>query len=1054
MSRLPEELIEQIKRLVLIMALLTERGITLTRKGAQYAAYCPLPGHEDDKPSFFVSPSKNRFRCFGCGVQGSVIDLLMALDSLDFRQAVEALRPRLLIATSSSEASESAAPAPALDEARRVELLELVTDEYHRVLLENVTGRAYLEQRGILSGELIREFRLGFCDRTLGTKLADRHSPKGMEDRRDLRELGILRMTGHESLAAGYIFVPLLNENGQPMHGYARKVSEGEPRHLYLRGPIRGLLNPKAFKASSALVLTEAPIDALTWWTHGFRAVSTAFGADGVTSELFDALLGMEHVILSFDNDERGEKGAHELAQRLLRERVGVWTVKLPGGIKDISEFAQKVTPASKSLGLLLHQMRWLGKLPVPARPLLAPATEIVPEIAPPELEIEVTPTRKTEAKVIGPEVSEAAVDVEDTEPGPRLSALPGPTPSRWVELPAQRFHPQPEPISETQDLDDIVIKPKTRLASAMDGEDLWLKVGSVRFRVRGLLDNKSPGHLKVGLMAVREERFHSTKLDLCDARDRGTFAKLAAVELAVEEDELKRSVGLVYLHTEQKQEEIVRSALSVKTPKHVMSAKEAEEAQALYKDPNVIDRIVADMGLCGYVGEENNKLLTYLVAVSRMLDKPLGLLIMSSSSAGKTSLLEIGLLFCPDEDKKIASAVTGQSLYYFGETELSHKALGVVEEEGAERASYPLKIMQSEQKLTIVSTVKDPKTGLHKATVHEVLGPVAILCTTTSVTVDDELANRCFTVSVSESRELTRMIHGEQRKAETLEGMLALRKRQKVVTVHQNFQRLLRRVAVANPFAEQLTFPDHRTEARRANARYLALIRVIAFVRQGSRPLRTKETDDGELFEYIEVEPSDIEIANRIMNDLVGHTLGELLPHTRQFLMRLDELVKAECEKDHVDRRAYRFTRRQIWESTGYGPTQVQEHLRRLEELEYVVSRGVDGRRLEYSLLYDGEGQDGGPFAMGLADPAKLATIRRTDLSETSRQLSDSESVLSASHRAEIGANSPGYRTSDFDDQANDPDELCEDEVDSSKTSNSGLPDELVAGNGRSDDE
>jgi hypothetical protein len=94
---------------------------------------------------------------------------------------------------------------------------------------------------------------------------------------------------------------------------------------------------------------------------------------------------------------------------------------------------------------------------------------------------------------------------------------------------------------------------------------------------------------------------------------------------------------------------------------------------------------------------------------VSRKLERPLAIIIQSASAAGKTTLMDAVLSFFPEEERVKYSAMTGQSLYYLGETNLKHKILAVVEEAGAERASYALKLLQSEGELTIASTGKDP---------------------------------------------------------------------------------------------------------------------------------------------------------------------------------------------------------------------------------------------------------------------------------------------------------------------------------------------------------
>ena len=94
------------------------------------------------------------------------------------------------------------------------------------------------------------------------------------------------------------------------------------------------------------------------------------------------------------------------------------------------------------------------------------------------------------------------------------------------------------------------------------------------------------------------------------------------------------------------------------------------------------------------------------------ILRTPLAVIVQSSSAAGKSSLMEAVLAFVPEEQRVQYSAMTGQSLFYMGENDLKHKVLAIVEEEGASRAAYALKLLQSEGVLTIASTGKDPVSG------------------------------------------------------------------------------------------------------------------------------------------------------------------------------------------------------------------------------------------------------------------------------------------------------------------------------------------------------
>ena len=176
-------------------------------------------------------------------------------------------------------------------------------------------------------------------------------------------------------------------------------------------------------------------------------------------------------------------------------------------------------------------------------------------------------------------------------------------------------------------------------------------------------------------------------------------------------------------------------------------------------------------MAAIGVVGEDSNALVGYLAAVSRKLDKPLAVLIQSTSAAGKSTLMDALLSLMPEPDRVHYSAMTGQSLFYIGEGDLKHKILAIAEEEGVRQAAYALKLLQSQGELTIASTGKDPTTGKLVTEEYRVEGPVMLLLTTTAIDLDEELLNRCLVLTINESREQTAAIHARQRQARTLAG-------------------------------------------------------------------------------------------------------------------------------------------------------------------------------------------------------------------------------------------------------------------------------------------
>ena len=208
------------------------------------------------------------------------------------------------------------------------------------------------------------------------------------------------------------------------------------------------------------------------------------------------------------------------------------------------------------------------------------------------------------------------------------------------------------------------------------------------------------------------------------------------------------------------------------------------------------------------------------------------------------------------------------------------------------------------------------------------------------------------------------------QREKRTLEGLLARRAKDDLVQLHQNVQRLVRPLAVVNPYAPRLTFLDTRTWTRRDHEKYLTLIDAVALLHQHQRTVHRVERAGG-VIEYVEVEPRDIEVANRLAGEVLGRSLDELPPQTRRVLSLLDAWVTGACREMSCERPDFRFTTREVRDALELGQTQAKIHLARLVELEYlVVHRPVPGR----PHVYSGEGEDGRAFLPGLLDPAELA--------------------------------------------------------------------------------
>jgi DNA primase len=906
MARIPDETIERLKREISLERLAEARGIKLARHGADLIGLCPF--HDDHEPSLVISPKKNLWHCLGaCNAGGTVIDWVMKSEGVSFRHAVELLRADVPSSSAAPAASGSVKvstvrklPPPVDRDAGDAAMLEQVVSFYHETLKQSPEALAYLEKRGLTNPEIVSRFRLGFANRTLGLRLPKKNRKAGDEMRTRLEKLGIIRESGHEHFN-GSLVIPVFNRAGEVAQMYGRKITEnlrpGTPLHLWLPGPHKGVWNEEALEASKDIILCEALIDALTFWSAGYRNVTASYGVNGFTGDHRDAFrrYGTKRVYIAYDRDEAGDKAAQVLAEELMAMRIECFRVQFPKGM-DANEYARTTQPAAKAFAVLLNAAAWLGK----EKPGKG-AGPVIPEKEKPAAE---------EETIIEPVLSLAAMP---------LAAPAGP---------------------------EVKI----------DGEEIHVTMNSRTYRVLGLFKNTSLGVMKVnvkvsGRNTRGESRYHGDTLDMELARQRAAFVKQAAHELAAKEEAIQSETGKLWTVLEDLQREHLKKTLEPPREEVVLTDEEQAAALGLLRDPKLLDRVLADFDRCGVVGEETNKTVSYLAAVSRLLDKPLSIVVQSSSSAGKSSLMEAVLDFMPPDQREEYSAMTGQALFYMGQKNLKHKILAVSEEQGASRAAYALKLLQSEGVLRIASTGKDPVSG--KLITHEytVEGPVTIFLTTTAQEVDEELLNRSILLTVNEEREQTRAIHRQQREARTTEGLWARRTRERIVRLHRNAQMLLRPIAVANNRMNGGAgeFPDHLTRTRRDHVKLLTLVESIALLHQYQREIKT-ETRDGETLEYIEATAEDVKLARELIGKVLAPALDELPPHTRRLLAAIEGMVKEECERLEIEPADYRFTRRALREYTRWGDTQLRLHLRRLEEMEYVmVRRGGPGQMFVY---------------------------------------------------------------------------------------------------------
>lgn len=491
--------------------------------------------------------------------------------------------------------------------------------------------------------------------------------------------------------------------------------------------------------------------------------------------------------------------------------------------------------------------------------------------------------------------------------------------------------------------------------------------VGLSRLKVN--LKVTSTGSVTASPSAGSGQAFHIDTLDLYLDRARERFAQVAAERLGSDQSVILPELYTLIEKLDQKRVELLK-AKPQEQKSHEMTDEERTEALTFLKSPDLIDRINRDFDASGYIGEETARVFSYVATISRWLKKPLGVLIVSRSGAGKSSLQQAVMRFVPKEHLEDFARLSGKALFY--KESLKHKVLAIAEDQGAEEAIYPIRILQSEQKLSVSVAAVDPRTGEKRTEDYLVEGPTSIFWTSTGAErLDFETRNRFAVITIDESPEQTRRILQKQREEDSLEGVLEEEDAGNIVRKHHNAQRLLRPLKVVNPYHGELTYPDHQLLMRREQKKYLALIKAVTLLHQYQREMKHANTKSGKRVDYIEVTLDDIALANKLAADVLGRSLDELSPHTRSLLKKIKLLVD-ELKKSAKGKPVY-FSRRMLIQHTGWSYFQTREPLRQLLEMEYLVMARGEHNMNWYHLVWDGEGEDGQKFFMGLIDTEKL---------------------------------------------------------------------------------
>jgi len=385
--------------------------------------------------------------------------------------------------------------------------------------------------------------------------------------------------------------------------------------------------------------------------------------------------------------------------------------------------------------------------------------------------------------------------------------------------------------------------------------------------------------------------------LDLYNETQVEKLVKKTAERFTLSTTYVHAAVGnLINTVEDYRLQQIDSNKLKAINNKLILTKEEITEAETFLKELNLLQRTNDCIGKSGVIGEEVNRLIMYLVFTSRKTNRPLHIISFGSSGVGKSHLQEkVGELM-PKEDKIELTSVSGNAFYYYVDDDLGHKLILIEDYDGVFAALYPIRELQSKQKISKTITVRD-RNGITRTLHLTVKGPVSIGGCTTSEHIYEDNANRSFLIYLDETEAQDERIMEYQRKLSA--GKIDVTEQQKIQKLLQNVQRVLQPITVRNPYAEKLIIPKEVFKPRRTNAHYIAFIEAITFYKQYQREHKV-DKESGEIF--IETTLEDIAEANELMKNILLKKADELGYATRKYFEQLKAYLQQSNQKTFIN--------------------------------------------------------------------------------------------------------------------------------------------------------
>jgi DNA primase len=314
--------------------------LPLRKVGKYWRGVCPF--HPDKSPSFYVSPERQVYHCFGCGAGGSVVNFVMAHDKIDFPEAIRVLAGRLNIEVLTEKVS--------VKHQGLYDACEFAARFFEGQLGRYSAAVNYLLRRG-MKDETVKRFRLGYAPG--GTTLRVEARKAGLNEELLLRA-GLLnkREQGTIDWFFGRVMCPILSLSGRVIGFSGRVLDSAEPKYLnsteseiFRKGEILfGLFQAKHYIRQSVPLLVEGNFDLLALANRGINNVIAPLGTAFTPEQALLIRRFNSQVRVLFDADSAGRSAARRVVEVLLRTGLEPGVLSLPDGL-DPDDYIRKHGP-------------------------------------------------------------------------------------------------------------------------------------------------------------------------------------------------------------------------------------------------------------------------------------------------------------------------------------------------------------------------------------------------------------------------------------------------------------------------------------------------------------------------------------------------------------------------------------------------------------------------------------------------------------------------------------------------------------------------------------